>query len=172
MLWPFARPQTPLPAVEEPTLPKNERGYVKRVMEESKSFLDADASGFETIAAAPGWSVLKKPVEGTKVRASGWDSMRRCFPQHLFLHSNGEKAGQTLSRARASLLMALHAAARCCNPFHPPAQHPNSTPTTKPPAHHVAAGGRRPHEGRRPLQAAAHNGRQAHHRPLPSGAAL
>ena len=61
----------PLPAVMDPEVPKKEKEYLKRVQEESKRVLDAPLEGFEVITAQPGWTVLKKPVAGTKVGRAG-----------------------------------------------------------------------------------------------------
>lgn len=59
----------PLPAVIEPEVPKNEREYLKRVQAESRAVLDAPLEAFEVVTQQPGWTVLRKPVAGTKVCA-------------------------------------------------------------------------------------------------------
>jgi hypothetical protein len=57
----------PLPAVLDPEVPRNEKAYFKRVMDESKSVLDAPLEDFDVLCKQPGWSVHRKPVAGTKV---------------------------------------------------------------------------------------------------------
>jgi hypothetical protein len=61
----------PLPPVREPELPgRAEARYVRRVLDESRAFLDEDAASFDVLAddRARRFTIRARPVAGTKVR--------------------------------------------------------------------------------------------------------
>lgn len=77
-LWFSRKPKKapdPLPAVLPPEIITNEKAYLNKVLGESRSVLDADLGGFETLESRNGWSVHRKPVQGTKV---GCNSLKGC----------------------------------------------------------------------------------------------
>jgi hypothetical protein len=66
------RREAPLPEVAPPEVPRDERRFVARLFEQSRRYMDEPLEAFDLLSRSckEGWSVFKRPVEGTKARVA------------------------------------------------------------------------------------------------------